>query len=54
MRRVFLALSLSPDKLLGHVKEDGKLFRSQAGLDQKIGHVNLTALLGASFFRRSV
>ena len=41
MTKVFLAVSLAPDKLLGHVKEDGRVIRSQTGLDKEIGHVDL-------------
>jgi len=41
MTKVFLAVSLAPDRLVGHVKEDGKIIRSQVGLDDEIGHVNL-------------
>ena len=32
---------MAPDRLLGHVKEDGKIIRSQVGLDEEIGHVDL-------------
>lgn len=41
MTRVFLSISMAPDRLLGHVKEDGKIVRSQVGLDDEIGHVDL-------------
>lgn len=41
MSKVYLALPLGPDRLLGRVIEDGKIFRSQVGPDDEIGHVNL-------------
>ena len=41
MSRVYLEKSLAPDHLIGHVKENGNVYRSDAGLDDKIGHVHL-------------
>ena len=41
MSKVYLALPYSPDHLLGHVSEDGKILCSQAGFDDVIGYVNL-------------
>jgi hypothetical protein len=41
MSEVYLAISGAPDKLLGHVDEDGIVTRSRPGLDEVIGHVDL-------------
>ena len=41
MSKVYLTLPLGPDRLLGRVKEDGKIYRRQAGPDDGIGYVNL-------------
>jgi hypothetical protein len=50
MSKVYLEVSLAPDRLLGHVKEDGDVYRSDAGLDDKIGHVHLKS--GKVYARR--
>lgn len=41
MPKVYLAVAHAPDTLLGHVEENGKVYRSQIGPDKEIGHVNL-------------
>ena len=41
MSKVYLAIPVAPDELLGHVKDDGTIYRSQAGPDHQIGHVDL-------------
>ncbi|MFN2169742.1 MAG: hypothetical protein ACK2U9_26210 [Anaerolineae bacterium] len=41
MSEVYLAIPGAPDKLLGHVDHTGKVYRSQVGPDNEIGHVNL-------------
>lgn len=50
MSNVYLAIPGAPDRLLGHVHDDGKVYRSQAGLDDLVGHVNLTS--GAVYEQR--
>ena len=50
MSKVYLEVSLAPDRLLGHVQEDGDVYRSDAGLDDKIGHVHLKS--GKVYARR--
>ncbi len=50
MSKVYLEVSLAPDRLLGHVKEDGDVYRNDAGLDDKIGHVHLQS--GKVYSRR--
>jgi hypothetical protein len=42
MSKVYLAIPHASDRLLGHVTEDGKIFRSQIGPDDEIGHVSLS------------
>lgn len=51
MSNVYLALPGAPDRLLGHVHDDGKVYRSQTGLDDLVGHVNLAngAVYGQRF-----
>jgi hypothetical protein len=41
MSKVYLAITGAPDQLLGHVDEAGRVYRSQIGPDNEIGHVNL-------------
>ena len=41
MSNVYLAVPGAPDRLLGHGDDDGKVYRSQAGLDDLIGRVDL-------------
>ena len=41
MSKVYLHRSGFPDKLLGHVNEDGRVFRSELGPDEEIGRVEL-------------
>ena len=41
MSAVYLAVSGAPDKLLGHIDEDGMVTRSQPGVDEVIGQVDL-------------
>ncbi len=50
MSNVYLAIPGAPDRLLGHVHDDGQVYRSQAGLDDLVGHVNLTS--GAVYEQR--
>lgn len=41
MSNVYLAIPGAPDSLLGHVHDDGAIYRSQAGPDERIGRVDL-------------
>lgn len=41
MSNVYLHRMLLPDKLLGRVEQNGKVYRSDTGLDDRIGHVDL-------------
>lgn len=41
MSEVYLVVNDAPDKLLGHIDEDGIVTRSQPGVDEVIGHVDL-------------
>jgi hypothetical protein len=50
MSKVYLEVSLAPDRLLGHVKKNGNVYRSDVGLDDKIGHVHLKS--GKVYARR--
>ncbi len=50
MSKVYLAVPHAPDRLLGRVKENGDVYRSDAGPDDKIGHVDLTS--GKVYARR--
>lgn len=50
MSKVYLEVSLAPDRLIGHIKENGNVYRSDAGLDDKIGHVHLKS--GKVYARR--
>ena len=43
MIKVYLAVSKAPDKLLGNVNEDGKIYRRQVGLDDRVGRVDLSS-----------
>lgn len=42
MTKVYLALSGAPDRLLGRVEADGRVYRSESAFDDQIGHVDLT------------
>lgn len=50
MSNVYLALPGAPDRLLGRVEDDGRIYRSRAGLDDLVGHVNLVT--GAVYEQR--
>ena len=50
MSKVYLAIPHAPDRLLGHIKENGNVYRSEAGPDDKIGHVELKS--GKVYSRR--
>jgi hypothetical protein len=50
MSKVYLEVPLAPDRLIGHVKENGNVYRSDAGRDDKIGHVHLKS--GKVYARR--
>jgi hypothetical protein len=41
MYRVYLAISMAPDEMLGYVKEDGRVYRSKPGFDDYVGNVDL-------------
>jgi hypothetical protein len=41
MSKVYLHRILLPDKQLGRVEQNGKVYRSDTGLDDRIGHVDL-------------
>jgi len=41
MSKVFLHKAGGPDKLLGHINNDGSIIRSEPGLDDEIGHVDI-------------
>jgi hypothetical protein len=41
MSKVFLHQAGKPDRLLGHISEDGRVIRSVPGPDDEIGHVDL-------------
>lgn len=43
MYKVYRAIANTPDELLGHVEEDGRIFRSKVGLDDRLGRVDLTS-----------
>ncbi len=43
MSKVFLHQAGRPDKLLGHVKNDGSIIRSEPGFDDEIGHVDVSS-----------
>jgi hypothetical protein len=43
MYKVYLAIPGALDKLLGHVNEDGKVYRSKLGLDEQLGQVDLSS-----------
>jgi hypothetical protein len=42
MVKVYLAIPKALDEQLGYVHEDGKVFRSKIGLDEHVGHVDLS------------
>lgn len=50
MSNVYLAIPGAPDRLLGHVHNDGQVYRSQAGLDDLVGHADLAT--GAVYQQR--
>ena len=37
MSKVYLAIPKAPDKLLGYVSDDGKIYRSRVGIDEHVG-----------------
>ena len=41
MSKVYLHRAGALDKLLGNVKENGKVYRSDPGIDDRIGYVEL-------------
>ena len=41
MHKVYLAIPLAPDELLGHINDAGIVFRSKVGLDDRLGEANL-------------
>lgn len=43
MDKVYLAIPGAPDKHLGHVHEDGKVYRSRIGFDDHLGAVDLSS-----------
>jgi len=43
MNKVYLAVPRAPDKMLGNVNEDGKVYRRQVGIDDRIGEVDLSS-----------
>ena len=43
MSKVYLAIPAAPDKLLGSVREDGKIYRSRVGIDEHVGGVDLAS-----------
>jgi len=43
MYKVYLAIPRALDELLGHVRDDGKVFRSRVGIDDQIGEVDLSS-----------
>ena len=42
MSKVYLAISVAPDRLLGRIDDNGKIYRSQVGPDDEMGHVDLS------------
>lgn len=42
MYKVYLAIPRAMDEQLGHVREDGNVFRSRVGLDAHVGEVDLS------------
>jgi hypothetical protein len=43
MYKVYRAVSRAPDEYLGYVEEDGRVFRSKIGLDDRLGRVDLSS-----------
>lgn len=43
MAKVYVEIPMAPDKLLGHVNEDGEVYRSRVGLDDRVGTVDLSS-----------
>jgi len=41
--KVYLAIPRGLDKLLGYVREDGSVYRSKVGLDDRLGRVDLSS-----------
>lgn len=41
MMKVYLAVPRAADRLLGHVTEDGKVYRKRVGPDEHVGRVDL-------------
>jgi len=42
---------MAPDRLLGHVQNDGKVYRNDPGLDDRIGHIDFDT--GRVYARRA-
>jgi hypothetical protein len=40
MYKVYLAVPRAPDEMLGYVREDGRVYRSQPGFDEYLGKVD--------------
>jgi hypothetical protein len=51
MAKVFLHKEMAPDRLLGHVQNDGKVYRTDPGLDDRIGHIDFDT--GRVYARRA-
>ncbi len=51
MAEVYLHKEKAPDRLLGHVRGDGKVYRNDPGLDDDIGHIDLDT--GRVYARRA-
>lgn len=43
MSKVYLAVSAAPDKKLGDVSDEGKVYRSRVGFDEHVGGVDLAS-----------
>lgn len=43
MARVYIAIPGAPDRLTGHVDDEGSVYRSQTGFDDKVGRVDLAS-----------
>jgi hypothetical protein len=43
MSKAYLAISAAPDKKLGYVSDEGKVYRSRVGIDDHIGGVDLAS-----------
>lgn len=43
MYKVYMAIPRAPDKQLGYVREDGTIYLSKVGLDERLGKVDLAS-----------